>query len=290
MPTLSDNMRGAFLMAASMTAYTVNDAFLKLLGDTLPMFQVLFLRGVATVICLICLAWAMGQLRFDLGPAGWRLTLWRAATETAAAYFFIAALLNMDLANVSAILQALPLTVSLAGAIFLGEAIGWRRLSAILIGLAGVMLIVQPGSDGFTLYSLYALAAVACVTARDLIARRMHRSVPTLMVSIVSALGVMILGGLGLATTEWVPVDARNWALVAGATIFITGGYVFSVMAMRVGEIGFVSPFRYTSLLVALILGAAIFGTFPDRLTLLGAAIVVATGLFTIWREVRAGR
>ena len=283
----SENLRGAMLMAASMTAYTVNDAFLKLLGQDLPIFQVLFLRGVATILCLFLLARAMGQLVWRLPAGGWRLSILRALSETAAAFFFISALMRMELANLSAILQSLPLTVSLAGAIFLGEAVGWRRLVAILIGLIGVLLIVQPGTDGFSLASLYALGAVVCVTSRDLIARKMPAGVPSMMVSIIAAIGVMSLGLIGLSFDDWVPVTGRNWAYLAGATLFITGGNIFSVMAMRVGEIGFVAPFRYTSLMVALILGVVVFDTFPDRLTLIGAAIVVATGLFTIWREMR---
>ena len=290
MVVISENMRGAILMAASMTAYTVNDAFLKLLGDDLPMFQTLFLRGIGTVIGLIVLARFMGQMRFDLTRHSWILIAIRTISEAAAAYCFITALFNMDIANLSAILQSLPLTVSLAGAVFLGEAVGWRRMVAILVGFCGVLLIVKPGTDGFTIHAVFALGAVVCVTVRDLAARRMSPEVPTMLVSLMAALGVTAFAGAGAALSEWAPVSARSWGLIAGATAFIISGYVFSVAAMRAGEIGFVAPFRYTSLIVAIILGYAVFGTFPDRLTLLGALIVVATGLFTIWRELRVRR
>ena len=158
---------------------------------------------------------------------------------------------------------------------------------AILVGFCGVLLIVKPGSDGFTIYSLYALGAVACVTVRDLTARRMTADVPTLLVSAMAALGVLFFAGIGAALSDWAPVTPRSMLLIAGATLCIMMGYVCSVAAMRAGEIGFVAPFRYTSLIVALILGYAVFGTFPDLLTLFGAAIVVATGLFTIWRELK---
>jgi len=290
MVILTDNMRGALMMMAAMTCFTVNDAFLKLLGDDLPLFQVLFLRGIATIVLLAGIAHLRGQLWVALPPGGWRLVLIRTGAEALAAYFFVTALFNMELANVSAILQALPLTVSLAGAVFLGEAVGWRRLVAILVGFAGVMLIVQPGGDGFTIYSLYALGAVACVTVRDLAARKMPPAVPTLFVSLIAAIGVTAFAGVGAAFGDWRPVPSHGWALLGLATAFIIGGYIFSVAAMRVGEIGFVAPFRYASLIVALVLGAAIFGTFPEPLTLAGAVIVVATGVFTIWRERQARR
>lgn len=290
MAVISDNMRGAMLMAGAMTAYTVNDAFLKLLEGELPIFQALFLRGIGTVVGLLLLARYMGHLRFNLSRRNWTLIGVRTLTEALAAFFFLSALFNMELANLSAILQSLPLTVTLAGALFLGEAVGWRRLAAILIGFCGVLLIVKPGTTGFNLYSLYALGAVACVTVRDLTARRMTADVPTLLVSAMAASGVTFFAGIGAAVTEWAPVSLRSGLLIAGATAFIMSGYVFSVAAMRSGEIGFVAPFRYTSLIVALILGYVVFGTFPDALTLLGAAIVVATGLFTIWRELKLRR
>lgn len=277
-------------MAASMTAYTVNDAFLKLLQGEVPMFQTIFLRGVGTVIGLLVLARFMGQWRFDLARRDWILIGVRTLAESAAAFFFITALFNMEIANLSAILQALPLTVTLAGALFLGEAVGWRRLVAILVGFCGVLLIVKPGTGGFNVYSLFALAAVASVTVRDLTARSMSRDAPTLVVSAMAALGVTFFSGIGVGLTEWGPVTVRSILLIAGATVFIMAGYVFAVAAMRSGEIGFVAPFRYTSLIVALILGYVVFGTFPDALTLIGAAIVVATGLFTIWRELHVRR
>lgn len=277
-------------MAGAMTAYTVNDAFLKLLEGEIPLFQVLFLRGIGTVIGLILLARYMGQLRFGFSRGNWTLIAARTIAESLAAYFFVSALFNMEIANLSAILQALPLTVTLAGAVFLGEAVGWRRLLAILIGFCGVLLIVKPGTSGFNIYSLYALGAVACVTVRDLTARRMSADVPTLLVSATAASGVLFFAGIGAALTEWAPVSVRSGLLIAGASAFIMCGYVFAVAAMRAGEIGFVAPFRYTSLIVALILGYLVFGTFPDALTLIGATIVVLTGLFTIWRELKVKR
>ncbi len=274
-------------MAAAMMTFTVNDSFTKTLSDVLPLSQLLFLRGAGVTICLLVMALVLGQIRFDLAPRDWFLMCIRTAGELGGAYFFITALFHMPLANVSAILQVLPLSVTLAGALFFGEVLGWRRLMAILVGFAGVMLIVRPGGADFNVYSLYALAAVACVTLRDLVVRRLSRSVPSLMVSLVAAFGVTLVAGIASLAADWQPLNVKEALHLGGATLFVIFGYIFSVAAMRVGEIGFVAPFRYASLLTALILGVVVFGEFPSALTLIGAGIVVATGIFTLIREQR---
>ena len=287
---MSDNLRGAALMLCSMAFFTFNDVFMKALSDELPLFQAIFLRGVASCVFITGLAMALGQLRFNFARADWWLIFWRTAAEVAAAYFFITALFNAPIANLTAILQALPLTVSLAGAVFLGEAIGWRRLTAILVGFAGVLLIVKPGAAGFDIYSLYGLATVAAVTLRDLVVRRLSGDVPSLSVAAMGAYGVTVFAGLASVTEVWVtPSGTAIWQL-AGAMVFICGAYTFSVMTMRQGDIGAIAPMRYSGLLWALLLGWLVFGEWPDNLTLLGSAIVVGTGIFTMMREARLGR
>ncbi|RVV96540.1 DMT family transporter [Mesobaculum littorinae] len=282
---VSDNTRGALLMAGSMTAFTLNDTLMKTLAGEVPFFQAVFLRGVATLVLMVAIAPLFGGLRLRLSRRDWRLVVLRSLAEVASAYFFITALYNMPLANVSAILQALPLTVTLAGALIFGEAVGWRRLGAILVGFAGVLLIVRPGTEGFTIYSVYALLAVAFVTVRDLTARRMSREVPSFTVAISAAVAVTVFMGAGSVFVDWAPMGVGALLAGFGASVFVIAGYLCSVAAMRVGEIGAVAPFRYTSLLVALVLGFLVFGDWPATPTLIGGALVVATGLFTLYRE-----
>lgn len=287
---LSVNMRGAALMVGSMVCFTVNDALMKAVSADVPFFEAVFLRGVVTTVLLVMLARGLGHLSLDLGGRDWLFVGLRTLGEVAATYFFISALFQMPLANISAIMQALPLTVSLAGALFLKEAVGWRRLSAILVGFLGVMLIVRPGPDGFNLYAIYGLVAVAAVTLRDLATRKISSGVPSLSVAVSASVAVTVFGAVGTFQETINPVSVLSAAKLGFAGIFILGGYVFSVMVMRVGDIGFIAPFRYTSLIAALILGLAVFGEWPDRLTLLGAGVVVATGIFTLYRERRMAR
>ena len=282
---MTDNQRGAALMIASMTAFTLNDACMKALGAELPLFQAIFLRGVLASVALYGLVRFYGRLSLPVGAKDRWLVALRTACEVGAAFFFISALFNMPIANVTAILQALPLTVTLAGAVFLREPVGWRRWLAILVGFAGVVLIVRPGTDGFTLYSVYALLAVVCVTVRDLAARRMSAGVPSTTAAFFAALGVAVLGAIGSIGSEWVAVSAGSVGLLVLATGFLVVAILTSVMTMRVGDLAVVTPFRYTSLLVALILGLVVFGEWPDALTLIGAGVIIAMGLFTIWRE-----
>ena len=278
-------MRGAAMMAGSMACFTINDAFLKTLSDALPLFQVLLLRGTVTSAFMIGLALWLGLHRVTLSRSDWGRIVVRTIAEAAAAWFFITALFHVDFANVAAIMQSLPLTITLAGALFLGDKVGWRRWAAIGVGFAGVLLIVKPGGDGFTVYSVYVLASVACVTLRDMMARQVSAQVPSLLIAVVAAIGVTLFAGVGALFVQWKPLTAGAGLSVLGSALFVIGGYILSVQSMRNGEISFVAPFRYTSLLVALVIGAVVFGTFPDGLTLIGAAIVVATGLFTLYRE-----
>jgi S-adenosylmethionine uptake transporter len=134
------------------------------------------------------------------------------------------------------------------------------------------------------------MIAVVFVTARDLATRKMSAQTPSMMVTLSASVGVMLFFGAGALTEPWVDIAVRDMALIVGASVFIIGGYLFSVMVMRVGEVSFIAPFRYTGLLWALLLGLVLFGDWPDPLTLLGAAVVVASGVFTLYRERQVAR
>lgn len=287
---LSDNLTGASLMIASMVCFVSNDTVLKLLSGDVPLYQLLFLRGIVTSIVVGGIAWKMDALRVRLPRRDAVLVFWRMVAEVGAAYFFLTALFNMPLANITAILQALPLTITLVAAVLFSERIGWRRLLAILVGFVGVLLIVRPGTDGFTIYSLYGLAAVGCVTLRDLVTRKLAPETPSMLVTLATSIAVMVVFGLASLGAEWKPMSGLSYLLTGLAGMLVIGGYLFSIMVMRVGEISYVAPFRYTGLIFALALGYVAFGEWPEPITLLGAAIVVGSGLFMIYREAALAR
>lgn len=278
-------MRGALLMVGSMAAFTLNDACMKVLMGDLPLFQAILLRGLLTVTVLIVMSRWLGGLNFRMPRRDWALVLTRSLSEIGATYFFITALFHMPIANVTAILQVLPLTVTLSSALLFGDRLGWRRLLAIMVGFVGVLIIVRDGLTGLNSYALYALAAVGFVTVRDLCARRLSREVSSVTTALIGAIGVVGFAAIGSLGVEWVAVSGKSVALLSAAAMFIIGGYLFSIMTMRVGETSFIAPFRYTSLLWALMLGFVVFGDWPDSLTMLGITIVVLTGAFTFYRE-----
>ncbi len=281
---MTPNAKGALLMMGSMAAFTLNDTFVKATDGALPLLQLLTLRGLISSILLFLLARRLGSLHLSMGRGDAVLLGLRCASEVAAAYFFLTALMNMPLANVTAVLQVLPLTVTLGAALFFGERVGWRRMLAITLGFSGMLLIVRPGPEGFSLHAAYALAAVGCVTVRDLTTRRMSPQVSSMTVTLTSALSVFVAAGLASIWVDWVPLDGRTTALIGGSSLFVMLGYLLSVLVMRVGEVSFTAPFRYTGLLWALGLGWVVFDHWPAPLTLLGAGIVAAAGLFTFYR------
>ena len=287
---MSDNQRGATFMMLSMAAFVLNDTFVKLLGAHIPLFEILFLRGLLATGALIMMCWYLNALQWRHSARDWSLMIARSGSEIAAAYFFLTALIHMPIANVTAILQTLPLTVSLGGVLFFKNPIGWRRLLAILIGFGGMMLIVRPGSDGFDIYSIYVLIAVLCVTVRDLTTRAMSKSVPSLFVTLLASLSVTVYSGIMVIGAEFTPMTSTDQAYLIASAIFIIGGYAFSVLVMREGDISFVALFRYSAVIWTLLIGFWVFGDWPDELTLLGAAIIALSGGYTMLREARIKR
>lgn len=280
------NARGAAFMMISMFGFAANDAAIKALAPDFGLFPSIFWRGLVGCALLGLLAWRMGGFAWRPSRRDGRLALARAASETFATFTFLSALLLLPLTTATAILQVTPLTVTLAAALFLGEPTGWRRYLASFIGLCAVLLIIRPDAGGLNMAALFAILAVFAVTARDLITRQLTAEAPTLPIALVTSLLVTSGGGIAmLATTGLRVPSVPVMAALSASAVFLMVGYVFAIRAMRSGEIGFVSPFRYSILIWALLLGIFVFHEVPDPLTCIGAAILVATGLYTFARE-----
>jgi drug/metabolite transporter (DMT)-like permease len=287
---LSPNMRAALFMTVSMAGFTVNDGVTKHMSEVMNMGQVMFLRGAFATLFVAVLAWhqgALANLRLALQP----MVLVRVAAEVMATVTFLIALAQLPIANVSAVLQALPLAVTMGAALIYGETVGWRRWLSIAAGFAGVAIIVRPGLEGFSAYSLVALVCVGFCTARDLATRRIPQAIPTLLISTVTALAVSVCGAFLIQPMGgWTPPGAFDLFLLACAAGLLIVGYQFIILAMRSGEISFVAPFRYTGLLFSILLGLVVFGDMPDLAMILGSAIIVGSGLYMLYRERVVGR
>lgn len=281
-----DNLRGALLMMLSMAAFTCNDAVIKTVTQTLPIYESVALRGVVVLVFMVVLAMIQGRgVRLRV-PRGDVLPLvLRTAADIVSTLLYLVALRQMALADISAIMQALPLAVTLAAAMFFGEPLGWRRLTAIGVGFAGVILILRPGTGAFDTWSVLALASMLLIVVRDMVTRMFSASVGSTTIAFWAALTVMLSGWvMGVEETWRMPTPTEAGLLMLSA-FFLTVGYLTAVATMRVGEISFVAPFRYTSLIWAIILGLAMFGEWPDVWTWAGSVLVVGAGLYTILRE-----
>jgi drug/metabolite transporter (DMT)-like permease len=282
---MTPNLRASLLMAGSMSGFTINDAIVKSVGDAINPGQVMLVRGLIMLIFLSVFVRASGTPMPFRAIRSWPLVL-RVFGELAATVFFLVALFNMPIANVSAILQSLPLAVTVGAALFLGEPIGIRRLTAIMVGFLGVLIIIHPGLDGFSPYALLVVATVVFATLRDLSTRRLPASIPSLMVTLITTACVAAFGSLLMVFLGgWKPLTWDVFARLAAASVFLFVGYQCIILAIRTGDIHVVAQFRYTSLLWAILLGVVMFGEIPDIVTLFGAAIIVVTGLYTLYRE-----
>lgn len=283
------NRVGSALMCGSMAGFAFNDVFVKLAAEQVGLYQSIFIRGCFATLLIGCVAAMKGALWPKVQRKDQIRVGIRALSDVAATFCFLTALLYMPIANITAILQILPLTVTLAAAVFLGEHFGWRRAAAIGVGMIGVLLIIKPGTDAFDQYAILGLLAVGFVTVRDLIVRGISREVPNLFLAWITAAAVTFFA-LILTVYEgaWQPIPINVWAMLAISACFIFVGYFCAVAAMRVGEVAVVSSFRYTIMLWAIFLGWLIWGDIPDLWTWVGLALVISMGIFTLWREARA--
>lgn len=282
---LSENQTGIFLMVLGMAGFAIEDLALKLLAQRLPVGQVLLTLGVAGAFVFGFAATRRGERVLSpalLHPA----VLGRNASEMVGTFGFVLAIALSPLTTATAIFQATPLFVTMGAALFLGERVGWRRWTAIAVGFGGVMVVVRPGGEGFDPASLWAVLAVVGLGARDLFTRRIPGGIESLMlvtwgfasVALVGALQLLVTGGA--VPPNGIEAGGFALALVAGGL-----GYWALTESLRVGEVSAVTPFRYVRLVFALLLGTLVLGERPDAWTLAGAALIVASGLYSLLRE-----
>lgn len=283
-----ENVRGSGLMVASMAGFAVEDMLIKQMAVALPMGQVIVLIGLGGMLNFALLTRRRGQRVWSPALLSTPVML-RNVGEMIATAGFVAAIVLTTLSSASAILQATPLAVTLGAALFLGEPVGWRRWTAITVGFTGVLLVLRPGLAGFTPASLFAVIAVAGLALRDLSVRRIPPEVTSAQLSVWGFATVVPTGALMMLLMGEGPVVPGGVDLARLGAAFVVGGlgYYAIVAATRTGDVAVVVPFRYTRLVFAMVLGALAFGERPDTLTLTGAALIVAAGLYTIWRESR---
>lgn len=281
-----DNSRAIAAMTLSSAGFILNDTLVKIAADDLPLGQILLVRGLFCILFMGAACYATGAYR-HFSSLRHPTVLIRSLAEALATLFYLTALFRIEIGNATAILQALPLVVTAGAAVFLKAPVGWRRWLAILVGFAGVLLIIRPGLEGFNVWSLSALAGIFCMAVRDLATRQMPEDIPTLGVALAALCLVTLIGAALCIYDGWQPMDGKTYGFLAGAAVLIIVGYVALIVAMRLGEISVVAPFRYSAILWGLLMGYLVWGDVPDLLTLAGITIIVLTGVYTFFREQR---
>lgn len=280
------NGRGAAFMILAMAAFSIEDVLYKSAVQTYPPGQALVLFGIVGLGLFAALSWTRGEAIWH--PAiSTRPMILRCVFELAGRLFYALALATTTLAATSAILQATPLVVCLGAVLFLGERVGWRRWGAMIVGFIGVLLVLRPTPGAFEPAAIFAVLGMIGFAGRDLATRA---SPPAMSMAQLGSLGFAMLPLAGVVLmlaggeVPELPPVAVLWRLSAAAVVGVLA-YGALTQAMRSGEVGVVTPFRYTRLVFALILAVLVFGERPDMLTLLGGAVIVVSGLYTLVRS-----
>ncbi|WP_107498025.1 DMT family transporter [Thalassobius sp. I31.1] len=282
-----DNLRGILLVVAAMAMFTIEDSFIKSLAETFPVGQILIFLGVGGSCVFATVALVNRQP--IIGPRVFsKMLFWRTLGETGSALFFATALWLVPLSIAAALLQTTSLIVTIGAAFLLGEKVGWRRWTAIFIGLFGVLVIIRPGFAGFQPAALLAVAAAVVLAGRDLATRQLPAGTPSVAVSFWGFMGV-IPAGIFLLLLLDAPIWPEFHQLLRFAACVVFGcmGYYLIVTAMRMGEASALAPFRYSRLVFSIILGYFIFDEVPDFWTLVGSGIIISSGIYVIMRERR---
>lgn len=280
-----ENLLGGSFMIGAMAAFAAEDALIKAASETLPTGQILILFGLGGAFVFAALAMIDGQPLFSAAVVS-RTMLARVVFEVAGRLFYVLALALIPLSTATVILQATPLVVVAGAAIVFGESVGWRRWGAVLLGMIGVLVIVQPGTEAFSLLSLLAIFGMIGFAGRDLASRAAPRSLSTSILGLYGFLAVFVAGAL---FTLWqrapLVIPGRDAAFCLAVAVPVgVGAYALLMRAMRTGDVSAVTPLRYTRLLFGITLGIALFGERLSTNMIIGSAFILLSGLFVIWR------
>lgn len=286
-----DNIRGAAFMVFAMFCFAIQDALIKILAGMIPVGQVLSIICLGGLIAFLGWSIVKGDRLWQPAYLDIKVLL-RSLCDVAGSVMFVTSLTLIPLTTASAVIQATPLVVAMGAAVFLGQAVGWRRWLAILVGFIGVLIIIRPGTEGFTPATLLAVGGMLGLATRDLFTRGLtvQLSGPQLA---THTFALVVPAGLALTVLRGQPFvvpDAGQSLILLAAIIIGMIAYLAIVAATRGGNAGIISSFRYSRMIFALVIGYWMFAELPDTATLIGAAIIIASGIYTLWRETRLRR
>ena len=280
-----DNLKGSLFMILAMAGFACEDLFIKMLSENLPISEIIIILGFSGSIIFLIIGLLTKAPIFHQGLLTTPVII-RTLCELFGALFFVLAIALTPLSSASAIIQVMPLLVTIGAAIFFKEKVGWRRWTAVFVGFIGVLLILRPGFGSFMPASIFALLGATFLAGRDLATRAIEVKLPSVTISLYAFLAFGVSGIMLIPfSSEMLVPSSKDILFFAGASAFGVIAYYSIVIAARTGEMSVISPFRYSRLVFAMLLSIIVLSERPDMLTLLGAAIIVASGVYTFVRE-----
>ena len=274
-------------MLGGALALTINDAMAKYLTQSYPVGQVMAFRGLSILILLIVFLFFINNLK-ALKINSWKSHLLRAGTMTGSTVFFVTGLSFLPLANAIAIAFIAPVLTTILGIVVLKETVSWQRWTAIIIGFCGVLIIVQPTSDAFKLAALAPLGAAAFGAARDVITRAISISENSISI-LFSSMLMVALAGFFTYPLGWNNLQLDHiWIFIVSGLLVGLAQYLM-IEAFRLGKVAVISPFKYSSLLWAILIGLLVWNDFPSKYVILGAIILILSGIYLLRDEVNNG-
>lgn len=279
---LPGNVRGGIFLAFAAAGFGIMVALIKLVGENIPVAQILFVRQI--VMALIVAPVILGNFPESLKTNHFGLQLLRIVLALLAMGFGFSAVVNMPLADATSIGFAKSFFVTICAIFFLNEVIGVRRWMAVIIGFIGVLIVMRPGTDSFTIYGLYALIGAAGAGAVMVVIRILTRTESTTAILTYQALGVGVVVAFP-AIWDWVWPTTHEWILLVGIGVISYGAQMLNILAYKFGEASVMASLDYMRLIYAVIFGYFLFSDLPDFWTLLGSAVIIAASIYTIHRE-----
>ena len=275
-------------MAMSLFVFTLSDAISKWLTQGYPIGEIIFVRCFFMYAPIAIMMWRRGE-RPSFKVRSWEWHIVRAGLFAASSFLIVASVKLLPLAEAVALLHAAPLMITALAYPLLGERVGWRRWASVAVGFAGVLIMTRPAGETFQIAVLAPIAAAAAIAIRDVVTRRMSRHESTNVILTWSIAGLLIVSGATLPFA-WETPTAVDFFLMAASGVLLGAAHYLMIEAYRLAEVALVSPFKYTSIVWGAILGYLIWGDLPDAWVIAGAALVVGSGLFVMYRETRPHR
>ena len=279
------NSKGIILMLISMASFAVGDTFVKISGAFLSPAQIMFFLIAGGLIIFAIIAKFKGENLFDRRACSLVLLI-RYCAEMVGLVAMIIGLTKIPLSVVGTVTQASPILVAAGAVIFFKEVISWRRWTSIFIGFVGVVLVIQPGGQNLDYAVIWAVVALIAFSIRDLVTRLTPPDIPSSSIATFTMIAAFPF------TTAWVFLSGEkffppemDWAVVSSMIILGSFGYLLLITSLRLGELSAIMPFRYSRIVFLLILGFLVFGERPTASMLIGATLILISGVYIMWRE-----